>query len=228
MRRAVARVLFAHRSTHVIVVSLLPLVVARAMAGPASAADLWAVAVVAVLWPAMEWSVHVVMHLPPLQVGPWSIDPQMSRAHRRHHEQPGVVDDLLLPPRVLAGLAIVAWVGLPWLFGRGPGWSAAIAFHLGGLLNGWVHLLSHSRVRPRTRYYAWVRKTHTLHHCKDHRRWFSFTGPWLDGWSRAVRRRGVVGPGLALEDALDVDAPHEDHRRGSERDRDDDADGTEH
>ncbi|MBV1860199.1 MAG: sterol desaturase family protein [Nannocystaceae bacterium] len=181
-RWAVARVLFGHRSTHVILVSLLPLVVVRAMAGPVGTADAWAMAIVAALWPALEWVMHVGMHVPPLSVGRWNIDPEICRSHRRHHEHPGIVDDLLLPPLVLAGLALVAWTALPWLAGRGPGWSAAIAFHVGGLLNGWVHLLTHSGVRPHTRYYAWVRKTHTLHHCKDHRRWFSFTGPWLDGW----------------------------------------------
>ncbi len=183
-RWAVARVLFAHRSTHVILVSLVPLLAVRAMGDRVVLGDLWAVAAVAALWPAMEWGMHVAMHAPPLAIGTWSIDPEVCRAHRRHHEHPGVVDDLLLPPLILAALAVVAWVALPWLLGRGPGWSAAVAFHIGGLLNGWVHLLTHTSVRPRTRYYAWIRKTHTLHHCKDHRRWFSFTGPWLDGWRR--------------------------------------------
>lgn len=183
-RWAVAQVLARHRSTHVILASLLPLVVVRAMAGSVVVGDVWAVGVVAVLWPAMEWGMHVAMHVPPFSLGRWTVDPHVCRSHRRHHEHPGVVDDLLLPPVILGGLAVVAWVALPWLFGRGPGFSAAVAFHIGGLLNGWVHLLTHSSVRPRTRYYAWIRKTHTLHHCKDRRRWFSFTGPWLDAWRR--------------------------------------------
>lgn len=61
---------------------------------------------------------------------------------------------------------------------------AQTVFHVGGFLNGWVHLLTHTRVRPRSRYYAWVRRNHHLHHFKEHRRWFAFTGPWLDGLSR--------------------------------------------
>ncbi|MBL4687363.1 MAG: hypothetical protein JKY37_22395 [Nannocystaceae bacterium] len=88
------------------------------------------------------------------------------------------------PAPFLGALALVAWVLMPAMLGLGPGLSAALAFHVGGLLNGWVHLLTHSRVRPSTRYYAWVRRTHALHHCKDHRRWFAFTGPWLGGWRR--------------------------------------------
>ncbi len=183
-RRQVARQLFGHVSTHVIVVSLLPLLVARALAGPARWADLVAVAVVVLLWPGLEWAMHVTMHVPPIAIGRWTLDPHVCRSHRRHHERPGVVDDLLLPPVLLAVLALVAWTVLPWVFGRGPGWSAAIAFHLGGLLNGWVHLLTHSHVRPRTRYYRWIRKVHTLHHCKDAGRWFAFTGPWFDAWRR--------------------------------------------
>lgn len=179
--RGVARVLFAHASTRTILVSGVPLVVARIALGGFGARDAMAVVGVALAWPAFEWVLHVGLHVPPIRVGRWRIDPELCRRHRRHHLHPGVVDDLLLPPRFLAGLAVLGWLGLPLLFGLRPGLTAAAALHIGGVLNGWVHLLTHTRVRPRSRYYAWVRRNHHLHHFKNHRRWFAFTGPWLDG-----------------------------------------------
>ncbi len=178
----VARILFAHRSTRVVVLSAIPLLATRIVVGGWSLRDLAAAVGVALAWPMLEWVLHVAMHQPPRTLGRMRIDPELFRAHRRHHREPGVVDDLLLPWPFLTGLAVLAWTLMPALFGIGPGLTAAFVFHLGGLLNGWVHLLTHTRVRPRTRYYAWIRRTHARHHCQDHRRWFAFTGPWLGGF----------------------------------------------
>ena len=179
-RLAVAMVLLSHASTKVILASGIPLVIVRLVLGGWSLVDLWAALAVAVLWPGFEWLLHVGLHLAPFSIGSWRIDPEVCRSHRRHHVRPGVVDDILLPPRFLFALAVVAWLELPAMFGWRTGLTAAAVFHVGGLLNGWVHLLTHTRVRPATRYYAWVRRNHHLHHFKDHRRWFAFTGPWLD------------------------------------------------
>lgn len=190
-RRGVAWVLLRHASTKTILVSAIPLLATRLALGGFGAADGWAALGVAVVWPAFEWALHVGLHLAPFRIGRWRIDPPLCRTHRLHHLYPGVVDYLLLPPRFLAGLAALAWIGMPLLLGLRPGLTAAVMFHVCGLLNGWVHLLTHTRVRPRSRYYAWVRRTHHLHHFKDHRRWFAFTGPWMDGPAavEALRRR---------------------------------------
>jgi hypothetical protein len=184
-RRAVALVLLSHGSTRVILASGTALAITRFVLGRPSAADAWAVVAVAIAWPAFEWALHIALHVPPIRIVGVRVDPPLCRRHRRHHVQPGVVDDLLLPPAFLAALAVLAWTLPPLLFGLRTGLSAALAFHAGGLANGWVHLLTHSRVRPWSRYYAWVRRNHHLHHFKDPRRWFAFTGPWMD----SLRRR---------------------------------------
>jgi len=183
-RLGVMMVLLSQTSTKVILVSGIPLVVVRLWLGGWSWSDLWAALVVAVLWPGFEWLLHKGLHLAPFCVGSIRIDPKVCQSHRRHHVRPGVVDDILLPPAFLFALAGVAWLKLPAVFGWRIGLTAAAVFHIGGFLNGWVHLLTHSRVRPASRYYAWVRRNHHLHHFKEHRRWFAFTGPWLDGLSR--------------------------------------------
>ena len=180
-RRGVARRLASHASTKVILASAIPLLAARLWLRGFGYADLVAAVVVATAFPIFERVLHIAMHVPPVRIFGRTFDPELARSHRRHHVVPGTLDDMLLPPRFLLGLAAIAWLVLPWVLGPRVGWTAGVVFHLGGLLNGWVHLSTHCRVKPRTRYFAWVRRNHHLHHFKDPTRWFSFTGPWLDG-----------------------------------------------
>ncbi len=190
-RRGVARLLVSHASTKVILASAIPLLGARLCLGDFGIADAIAAVVVATAFPVFERVMHVAMHVPPIRIAGRTFDPHLARSHRRHHLVPGTLDDMLLPPRLLGGLAVVAWLVLPLVLGARVGWTAGVVFHLGGLLNGWVHLSTHCRVRPSTRYFAWVRRNHHLHHFKDPTRWFSFTGPWLDGLDGHDGRAGT-------------------------------------
>jgi sterol desaturase/sphingolipid hydroxylase (fatty acid hydroxylase superfamily) len=93
---------------------------------------------------------------------------------------PTIVDHTLLPPSALAVMALGSIAGFTWWLGARLGLTAAICFHLGGLANGWVHLLTHMPYAPRTRFFRWVRRTHALHHFKNEGYWFAFTGPFVD------------------------------------------------
>ncbi len=176
----VARWYFAHRCTSFILASMTPLLVLRLFQSNWALAD-GLIALVAVLaWPFFEYAFHVAIHLPPLRFGAFRLELEAARRHRQHHLDPTRIDDVLLPMDALVFLAVVSIVGFWWLLGWPLGLTAAICFHLGGLANGWVHLLTHSNYSPQGRYYSWVRRSHLLHHFKSDRYWFAFTGPHVD------------------------------------------------
>jgi hypothetical protein len=176
----VARVYFAHRSTRVILASLIPLVAVRIWLGAWRPWDAGIALITTAAWPFFEWIFHIVIHLRPTRILGVTFDPLPSREHRLHHVDPTIVDHTLLPPRTLFLIAVASVVGFGLLLGPGLGLTAAICLHLGGLANGWTHLLTHTRYRPRSRFYRWVRRTHTLHHFKNEGYWFAFTGPFVD------------------------------------------------
>lgn len=176
----VARVYFAHRSTLLILASAVPLTVLRLRLDAWSLRDLYALLIAAVAWPVFEWVFHMLIHLPAPRVGGRELDLLPAREHRLHHIDPTIVDHTLMPPVVIVVLAIVSTLGFWWMLGSPLGLTAAICFHLGGLLNGWVHLLTHMPYTPRGRFFKWVRRTHLLHHFKNERYWFAFTGPFVD------------------------------------------------
>lgn len=176
----VARVYVAHRSTRIILASLIPLVAVRLGLGRWQAWDAWIFLITAVAWPFFEWVFHIAIHLRPASILGLTVDPLPAREHRLHHVDPTVVDHTLMPPRTLVLMAVASIVGFWLLLGPELGITAAICFHLGGLANGWVHLLTHTRYRPRSRFYRWVKRTHTLHHFKNEGYWFAFTGPFVD------------------------------------------------
>jgi sterol desaturase/sphingolipid hydroxylase (fatty acid hydroxylase superfamily) len=176
----VARVYFAHKSTLLILASALPLLAFRIYLGDWGLRDLYALAVAAVGWPVFEWVFHVLIHLPPPRIGGRTLDMLPAREHRLHHIDPTIVDHTLMPRGVIVILAALSIGGFWMLLGTPLGLTAALCFHLGGLLNGWVHLLTHMPYAPRSRFFRWVRRTHLLHHFKNERYWFAFTGPFVD------------------------------------------------
>lgn len=176
----VARLYFGHISTRVILASLIPLLLVRIGLGRWRPWDAGILLITVVAWPFFEWVFHVLSHRPPLRVGRITFDSPPAREHRLHHIDPTIVDHVLLPPSALAVMSAGSIAGCWWLLGTHLGITAAICFHLGGLANGWVHLLAHTRYVPRTRFFQWVRRIHTLHHFKDEGYWFGFTGPFVD------------------------------------------------
>jgi hypothetical protein len=176
----VARVYFAHRTPRTILASLVPLSALRVYVGQWSPRDFVALLIAVFAWPVFEWVFHWFTHLPPLRIGGRVIDLMPAREHRLHHIDPTIIDHTLLPPGAIVVLGGASVAGF-WLWLGAPlGLTAAICFHLGGLLNGWVHVLTHMPYAPRTRFFRWVRRTHLLHHFKSEHYWFAFTGPFVD------------------------------------------------
>lgn len=200
-RSGVAAVYFRHRATRVILACLLPLLAARLALGGWFRADAVVAAVALLAWPAFEWLLHVGIHIGPFRIAGRTIDPRISSEHRRHHADPGVVDHLLFPPATLAVFSLLSVVLGLGLLGPRLGVSAAVCFHLGGLMNGWVHLLTHSPVAPGSAYARWARQTHLRHHYQSPDRLFGITAPYVDWILEAISRPAKQGgrPGRARD-----------------------------
>ena len=152
--------------------------------GPLGRGDVLALVATLALTGPVEWIIHLyLLHAPP--------DAWVSRTlgtgagHRKHHLDPPDVDYLLLrgvdAAVNAAGLGVITamWsVPLMWLTGASviggflTGWTLAA---LGLLHYEWVHLLVHTRYRPRTRYYRTLERRHRLHHFRNEHYWLGVT-----------------------------------------------------
>ena len=179
--------LAASASGRVIGLFLVVAVVVRAAAGPVRWADLVAVGVVVTLLGPVEWIVHRrLLHAAP--------DDRLAAvtgtrdSHLRHHADPDDLSWLLLrlPNAIVSCLAIVLPFVLLGVAGSrlevaGPAevraWTAtSIVAGLTALAHyEWVHLLVHSRYRPRSRYYARLDRHHRLHHFRNEGYWLGVT-----------------------------------------------------
>jgi Fatty acid hydroxylase superfamily len=185
---AAARREFARkRSPWMIGAGIAALAVARALIGDFSWRDAVAVAAALVVYPFGEWAIHVyLLHMKPMRIGRRRIDPPAARAHREHHQQPNDLTMILLEPKEVAQLLLLAvpvtvavggvLVGV--IAGPVPIGvlvSAALADYLAILAYEWTHFLIHTAYRPRSRYYRAVWRNHRLHHFKNEHFWHGIT-----------------------------------------------------
>jgi hypothetical protein len=183
-----ARREFAKRhSPWMILGGIAGLAVLRGAIGDIGWRDAVAVAAMLVVYPFGEWAIHVyLLHMKPFRIGSLRIEPPAARDHREHHEQPNDLSLLLLMPKELGQLLLLAVpatvaaggliVGL--VFGRVPLGalvSAAIAGYVAVGVYEWTHFLIHTAHRPRSRYYRSVWRNHRLHHFKNEHYWHGIT-----------------------------------------------------
>jgi hypothetical protein len=144
------------------------------------------------LYPFGEWAIHVyLLHMRPFRFRGRVIDPPAARSHREHHETPNDLGLILLEPKELAQLLLLAVpveVALGALivgaaFGPVP-WGALVsgaicAYLLIGIYE-WTHFLIHTAYRPRSRYYRSIWRNHRLHHFKNEHYWHGITNTVSD------------------------------------------------
>ncbi len=185
---AAARREFARkRSPWMIATGILILAVARGLIGDFSWRDAVAVVAALVLYPFGEWAIHVyLLHMRPMTVRGRRIDPPAARAHREHHGQPNDLTMILLEPKEVAQLLLLA-VPVSVAIGGGIVSLAAGPVPLGALVSAaladylaifgyeWTHFLIHTAYRPRSRYYRAVWRNHRLHHFKNEHFWHGIT-----------------------------------------------------
>ncbi len=146
----------------------------------------------------VEWIVH--RRLLHAEAGSMLADVLGTRdSHERHHRDPDDMEWLLLrrPNAIGSCLAIIAPVvaaveGLA-LVGVSPsvassaraiGVTVVFAGLVALLHYEWVHLLVHSRYRPRSGYYARLARNHRLHHFRNESYWLGVT---IDTGDRLAR-----------------------------------------
>jgi hypothetical protein len=154
--------------------------------------DAVAVAAMAVVYPFGEWAIHVyLLHAPPLRIAGRRVELLTTREHRSHHRHPNNLMTLLLGPKELVGLLLLAVplvVGLGGLFvglvaGPVPVGALVSAALAGYVLVGvyeWIHYLIHTAYVPRTRAYRAVWRNHRLHHFKNEHYWHGITNTVAD------------------------------------------------
>jgi len=176
-----AREFWRHPTPWMILALVIGAVAARSVVGGLALRDLWAPLVLALLFPFVEWVIHVcILHWRPRKLGPVTVDTLVARDHRRHHANPRDVDLVFIPTPTLPWL-IAAIVALPLGVGAlvGAPVSATLSFIVveSLILMGyeWTHYLVHTDYKPRHRFYKAVWRNHRLHHFKNEHYWFSVT-----------------------------------------------------
>lgn len=177
-----AALFFHHGSPRLLALHLLALLALRLAHGGFGVGDLLVGLGVAIYWPLQEWVLHIyVLHMRPFRFRGRRVDPLMARIHRAHHREPWNLEFVFLPVKVVLPLiplnALLWWLTMPDLGVALSGMTAMAAAALG---YEWVHYLTHTPYRPRSRYYRSIWRGHRLHHFKNERFWHGFTMPLVD------------------------------------------------
>lgn len=180
--RDAAALFFRHGSPRLLAAHLLVLLALRLAHGGFGPRDLLVMVGVAIYWPLQEWVLHVhVLHMQPFRWRGRTVDTLMAKIHRAHHREPWRLDFVFLPVKVLLALipvnALAWWLAMPGLGAALTGMASMAAAALG---YEWVHFLTHTPYRPRSRYYRSIWRGHRLHHFKNERYWHGFTVPLVD------------------------------------------------
>lgn len=179
-----ARAFFARPGPRMILGKVAASWAYRAKLGPIRKAEIPLALAVAAWWPLQEWLAHKhLLHLEPFEVGGTRIDPEFARAHRAHHREPRDIDNTLLPLAVLKS-AIVANTALWSLLVRDRRLAATgrAVYSTAALVYEWTHFLVHTAYKPRSEFFARIRRNHRNHHYKNEGYWFGFTFPAVDAW----------------------------------------------
>lgn len=177
-----AREFWRHPTPWLILAYLLGTLAFRTVLADFAVGDLWAPLVFVLLFPFLEWVIHVfVLHWRPRELGSVTIDTLLARDHRRHHAAPRDVDLVFIPTRsllwVIPGLGVAVPLGVGALVGAPLHATASFLVVEAAALMGyeWTHYLVHTDYKPRTVFYRSVWRNHRLHHFKNEHYWFSVT-----------------------------------------------------
>jgi len=183
-KREIVRVYLGRGSSRVLITAAVVLGAARLAVGGFGWGDLIVFAVTVAIAGTVEWIIHkFLLHA--------AEDSWTSRTlgtgsgHRRHHLDPPDIGWLMLRGLDAAvfitafGAVTAAWtIPLMWLTGSallGPFLTAWALAAIGLAHYEWVHLMVHTRYRPRTRYYRRLAGNHRLHHFRNEHYWLGVT-----------------------------------------------------
>ena len=182
--REVFRTYGSHRSPQVIVTGISVIGVARLWVGGFGWAEPVVIGLTLLLTGLVEWFLHLfLLHAP-------EDSARMAKygtgtGHREHHLDPSNIGWIMLAPQdafvflwMLAGWTAVWSLPLSVLIG-----ASMLSTYLTALLTAyltlahyeWVHLLVHTRHRPKSRYYKRLEANHRLHHYRNEHYWLGVT-----------------------------------------------------
>lgn len=162
----------------------------------------------------VEWVIHkFLLHAP---ADAWTTRTLGTGiGHRQHHVDPTDIDWLMLRGIDAAvfvaafGIVTAAWsVPLLTLTGStvlGPFLTAWGLAALGLAHYEWVHLLEHTRYRPKSRYYKRLEWHHRLHHFRNEHYWLGITSTTGDVLLRTRPRQAADVP--ISDTARTLDSP---------------------
>ena len=124
---------------------------------------------------------YKLLHFKPRKRGKYTFDPIPARVHRYHHRHPWVLETAFLPfwgIVTLVPIHFVAW----WFLSPDKlfAFTGMTIFTGATIFYEWIHYLTHTNHKPRSRFYKTIWRNHRLHHFKNERYWHSFTMPMID------------------------------------------------
>lgn len=138
--------------------------------------DLLVATFVVVIWPIVEWVVHVmILHARPRKIFGYSYDPLFAQIHRAHHRDPYHPSFGIVPPASLVQYFLLI-PGVLFLLLRWPrpitmgAMVATMAFRY----ELW-HYLIHSAYKPKSKWFRRLRDEHWRHHFQHEGYWFGIT-----------------------------------------------------
>jgi hypothetical protein len=196
--REAAKSFFAFGSPRLLGAQLACAAILRPFFGEPTIADALVLAGVMAYWPVQEWVLHrFLLHARKLRVSFFDASRHVefqtaaARAHQKHHDSPLDPKLTLLPTMTIALLIpvhIVLWKLIAP--SRGIACTGVMCLGAAALSYEWIHFLTHTAYRPKTAWFAKVKKRHLAHHFRDSTRWFAFAVPAVDEWLGTGDRDG--------------------------------------
>jgi sterol desaturase/sphingolipid hydroxylase (fatty acid hydroxylase superfamily) len=188
-----------------IIASLLTVALAARIAiGGFRVTDAVLAAGMIVMQPFVEWVAHItLLHMRPVEIGRFTLDPMFARKHREHHADPRDLRLVFLPTVVVWQLLVLAVLATFLAFPRlGLGFTFLATISLIGLVYEWTHYLVHTDYRPKRWLYRTLWRSHRLHHYKSEKYWFAFTATCPDRLFRTSPDPAAVETSPTVRDIL--------------------------
>ena len=175
--REAFRIFTRQRSARAIAGMLLVVLAARVAVGGFTGWDMALMGFLVLLQPFSEWVIHVfVLHWRPRRIGRFTLDTQLAREHRAHHQAPHDPRYWYIP---LRGGLLGFWASMGLVALVMPTLGLWLSFVVGttalALVYEWTHYLCHSSYRPKGRLYKNLWRHHRLHHFKNEHYWMGVT-----------------------------------------------------
>lgn len=168
------KVFFSHRSPLILGVITIIFVALRIQVGNWGWRDVIAPLAIFLLWPVMEWLIHVyLLHYKPKTILGRKVDFLLPQTHRDHHKMPWDIKQVFVPLHVfpiVGPLLIVAALLIAPV--RELAYGALAVYFLLALNYEFCHYLAHIRWCPPSAYYRRRVRLHRLHHFRNENLWW--------------------------------------------------------